>query len=117
MSVENYIQAWVKSGEVFGGRRRLPAPSITCKDGFSFSVQASESHYCIPRSDDAHAYTHFEVGYPSILEESLAPYAEEPDTTETVFGWVPLAVIVYLIDKHGGVLTNTVGVSGEKFIC
>ena len=107
MSIENYIQAWVKSGEVYGERRRLPAPPIVCKDGFVFSVQASESHYSIPRSDDADAYTHFEVGYPSILEESLAPYAEELHTTETVFGWVPLRVIVYLIDKHGGVLTNT----------
>ena len=107
MSVENYIQAWVKSGEVYGERRRLPAPPITCKDGFTFSVQASLFHYSEPRNDDAHAYTHFEVGYPSILEESLAPYAEEPNTTETVFGWVPLRVIVYLIEKHGGVLVNT----------
>lgn len=106
MSVENYIQAWVKSGEVFGGRRRLPAPSITCKDGFSFSVQASLFHYSTPRNDDAHAYTHFEVGYPSQYEESLAPYAEEPGTTETVFGWVPLRVIVYLINKHGGIDTE-----------
>ena len=107
MSVENYIQAWVKSGEVYGARRRLPAPPIVCKDGFKFSVQASESHYCTPRSDHADAYTHFEVGFPSVLEESLAPYAEELHTTETVFGWVPLRVIVYLIDKHGGVLINT----------
>jgi hypothetical protein len=106
MIVENYIQAWVKSGEVFGGRRRLPAPSITCKDGFVFSVQASESHYSTPRSDDAHAYTHFEVGYPSQYEESLAPYAETPNTTKTVFGWVPLRVIVYLINKHGGIDTE-----------
>jgi hypothetical protein len=109
MSVENYIQAWVKSGEVtsVGFSSRTPADSIICKDGFKFSVQASANHYCTPRSDDAHAYTHFEVGYPSQYEESLAPYAEEPGTTETVFGWVPLAVIVYLINKHGGVLPNT----------
>jgi len=111
MSIENYVQVWVKSGEVhsFGGEytHRLPVAAIVCKDGFTFSVQASSSHYCTPRSDDAHAYTNFEVGFPSILEESLAPYAETPGTTETVFGWVPLRVIVYLIEKHGGVLVNT----------
>lgn len=111
MNIVNYVQVWVKSGEVhsFGGEytHRLPVAAIVCKDGFTFSVQASSSHYCTPRSDDAHAYTNFEVGFPSILEESLAPYAETPGTTETVFGWVPLRVIVYLIDKHGGVLVNT----------
>jgi len=122
MALENYIQAWVKSGNSVprgvGLSYRTPADSIICKDGFEFSVQASANHYCTPRTDDAHAYTHFEVGYPSILEESLAPYAETPGTTETVFPWVPLAVIVYLINKHGGinpytaerVLGNTVGV-------
>ena len=122
MSVENYIQAWVKSGDAVaagvGFSCRTPADRIICKDGFEFSVQASANHYCTPRNDVAEKYTHFEVGYPSIIEESLAPYAEEPVTTETVFPWVPLAVIVYLINKHGGinpytaerVLGNTVGV-------
>lgn len=108
MNVENYIQAWVKSGETVrysdgSFSRRRPADRIICKDGFEFSVQASANHYCTPRNDVAEKYTHFEVGFPSIIEESLAPYAETPDTTETVFPWVPLAVIVYLINKHGGI--------------
>lgn len=112
MPLENYIQAWVKSGSPISGAfsSRTPADSIICKDGFRFSVQASANHYCTPRNDDARTYTHFEVGYPSQYEESLAPYAEEPGTTETVFGWVPLAVIVYLINKHGGVSQDTVEV-------
>jgi hypothetical protein len=102
MNIVNYVQAWVKSGRVVLGKR-MPVDRIVCKDGFSFSVQASSSHYSTPRNDEADAYTHFEVGFPSILEESLAPYAETPDTTDTVFGWVPLRVSVYLIEKHGGV--------------
>ena len=106
MNIVNYVQAWVR-GEVVRGKR-MPVDPIVCKDGFTFSVQASSSHYCTPRSEDHDdTYTHFEVGYPSILEESLAPYAEEPGTTETVFGWVPLRVIVYLIEKHGGVSIDT----------
>lgn len=107
MALENYIQAWVKSGDAVakgvGLSYRTPADRIICKDGFEFSVQASANHYCTPRTDDARAYTQFEVGYPSQYEESLAPYAETPGTTETVFPWVPLAVIVYLVNKHGGI--------------
>ena len=55
MSIENYIQAWVKSGDVssVGFSSRTPADSIICKDGFKFSVQASANHYCTPRNDDA----------------------------------------------------------------
>ncbi len=109
MALENYIQAWVKSGVVMRGgfSCRTPADRLICKDGFEFSVQASANHYCTPRTDYANAYTHFEVGYPSQYEESLAPYAETPDTTETLFGWVPLAVIVYLVNKHGGIAKAT----------
>lgn len=107
MNIVNYVQAWMKVGGKHeysdGFSIRNPSPPIVCKDGFTFSVQAGASNYSTPRNDEADAYTHFEVGYPSILEESLAPYAETPDTTETVFGWVPLQVIVYLIEKHGGV--------------
>jgi hypothetical protein len=111
MSLENWVQAWVKSGEEISFAVRMKraryAPRIKCRDGFEFSVQASANHYCTPRTDDARAYTHFEVGFPSQYEESLAPYAETTDTTDTVFGWVPLAVIAYLINKHGGVSIDT----------
>jgi hypothetical protein len=70
-------------------------------DGVTLSVQASRYHYCIPR-DNLGPWTHFECGYPSAWLPELAPYAETPDTTETVFALVPEEVILKIIEKHGG---------------
>jgi len=39
-------------------------PWIICADGFTFSVQASETHYCRPRTNRG-PYSAVEVGYPS----------------------------------------------------
>lgn len=81
-------------------------PRITCKDGFTVSVQASWSAYCIPRSD-APPYTHVEVGYPSQHEPLLEPY--EDGEGSDVFGYVPVEVVEKIIDKHGfkGASTDT----------
>ena len=43
---------------------------IQCKDGFGMSVQANEGAYCFPRSDFG-PYKEVEVGFPSIVEESI----------------------------------------------
>jgi hypothetical protein len=91
----------VKSGSTFG-LTRGPAPHITCADGWTVSIQASTYHYCSPR-DDFGPYTSFELGFPSALEPELAPYAEDPDTTKTVFARVPLETVLMLINRHGGV--------------
>jgi len=75
---------------------------VKCQDGFEMSVQASESHYCRPRGNDG-GYTHFEVGFPSAMEPLLSPYAESPEKQpKTVYGYVPLDIIVQVIDAHGG---------------
>jgi hypothetical protein len=76
---------------------------IECADGFKMSVQASQFHYCSPR-DNKGPYTAYEIGFPSEKEEALMPYAEDEDNpTETVYGWVPVAVINAIITKHGGI--------------
>lgn len=84
---------------------------IECLDGFSMSVQASRTHYCLPRQDDAKSYTEVEVGYPSEEEEYLTPFAELGATnslgtklTEQVYPCVPVEIIDRVIEKHGGVL-------------
>lgn len=82
--------------------RKSPIPAIICADGFKISVQASDYAYCEPRVKDAF-YTLVEAGYPSELPSVLSEYAETPDTTETVFGWVPVGIINRLIDSHGGI--------------
>ena len=44
---------------------------VICADGFSMSVQASETHYCSPRETGAERYTAVEIGYPSDGEPLL----------------------------------------------
>ena len=80
---------------------RNPAPRVDCADGWSVSIQASQYHYCEPRTN-AGPWVEFELGYPSELDPELEPFAEEPDTTRTVFAYVPASVVLALIAKHGG---------------
>ena len=78
---------------------------IICADGFEMSVQASETHYCIPRESGAARYDAVEVGYPLPAEELLMPYCDEPDKpTETVYGYVPAATVSIILAKHGGIV-------------
>lgn len=79
------------------------APRIVCESGFSLSVQAGESPYSEPRVIGADYYSEVEVGFPSSGVADLMPYAEEPERpTRTVYGWVPIQVVVDLINRHGG---------------
>ena len=71
------------------------------------SVQASKYNYCEPRIDNANEYTAVEVGFPSDYESLLALWAEDPDNyTGTVYGFVPVQVIVDVCAKHGGVVSG-----------
>lgn len=76
---------------------------IQCADGLELSVQASTTHYCSPR-DSVGPWTAVEVGFPTERVEELMEYAENPnDPTDTVYGWVPVAVIEAIVEKHGGI--------------
>ena len=80
---------------------------IVCKDGFEMSVQASRTHYCSPRMDNAEKYTDVEVGFPSDLEPLLMEWAEDPDyPTGTVYGYVPAPVVLLVCVKHGGIVSG-----------
>lgn len=82
-------------------------PRIVCTDGFSISVQARDSSYCTPRCDyPDQPYTEVECGFPSSkpLTKALLNYAERNDDyTDTVYAYVPIAVVQAEIDAHGGV--------------
>lgn len=85
--------------------RKMYKP-ITCANGFSMSVQASEFNYCEPR-DNTGPYTEVEVGMPSSAESLLIRYAEDPDNlTGTVYGWVPSLTIWDIINKNGGYVSG-----------
>ena len=83
---------------------------IKCLDGFTMSVQASDTHYCSPQTRDEDAvYDDVEIGYPTRREELLIPYMdgnEEDGTnpTDTAYGWVPALVVYKVIMKHGGII-------------
>lgn len=77
---------------------------MRCKDGFEVSVQASSIHYCVPRSNNAHPYKAFELGYPSEKDDLIMEYAEDPENpTGTVYAYVPVEVVEKLVEKHGGI--------------
>ena len=100
------LQEHVKSGDRLEGismPMRAVAPRIECADGFSLSVQASTTHYCVPR-DLTGPYTAFEVGFPSVEVPDFMEYAEDPnDPTGTVYGQVPADLVLEVINAHGGV--------------
>ena len=76
--------------------------TIVCKNGFSMSVQASETNYCEPRNNIG-PYASVEIGYPSKREELIMQWAEDPgNPTETVYGWVPSEIIWDVILKNDG---------------
>ena len=81
---------------------------VVCADGFSMSVQASETHYCSPREDGAEKYTAVEVGYPNPPEPLLMYLAEDQDKpTMTVYPFVPAQLVALVIAKHGGMVAGT----------
>lgn len=78
-------------------------PKVVCNDGFSISIQASETHYCEPRQSKISNYKSVELGFPSAEEELISEYAEDDDLTNTVYGWVPVEIVDQLLKKHKGI--------------
>ncbi len=107
MSTKEKLQAHLASAEakvIHGRLYRENLPRIACGDGTTMSVQASSGHYCSPR-DNAGPWHEVEVGYPSCKLDALMPYIDgdkETDPTNTVYGYVPLPVLVAAIDERGG---------------
>ena len=73
---------------------------VVCADGYSFSAQASNRHYCIPEDDNG-PYTHIEIGYPDNKARLLIPYRER--RFGAIYGRVPVEVVDALIAQHGGI--------------
>lgn len=77
---------------------------IECKDGFSISVQANDSAYCLPR-DTIGPWTHVECGFPTETPDIIMEYCEEKESpTETVYGYVPVELVEKLVLSHGGIV-------------
>lgn len=77
-------------------------PALRLGDKLVLSIQASEMHYCVPRGNTG-PYSHVEVG---VMEggvpKLLKRYTYDGEHVSVV-GFVPVSVVNYLIEKHGGV--------------
>jgi hypothetical protein len=84
-------------------RNPYTVPPLSCVDGYRISIQASAMHYCTPRTQhpDGGSYTHFELGYPSAPDDVIEPFRESEGGD--IYPQVPLAVVVQLLRKHGGI--------------
>ena len=86
-------------------------PHIICEDGFSMSVQVGYSLYSTPKKI-AKRYSAVEIGFPSEHEPLIEEYAEtfhqedETDYTDTVYPYVPVAIVDKVLKKHGGIDLN-----------
>ncbi len=81
---------------------------VSCRDGFSMSVQVSERHYCSPRNNSG-PWDSVEVGFPTAMDMLLRPYADDPtNPTETVYGYVPSKIILAVVDAHGGLINGEI---------
>lgn len=93
------------NGLYFVGKMLSTRPKVICKDGFKISIQASEVHYCSPRTSEVVIYDEVELGYPSEKESLIMEYAEDDgDPTKTVYGFVPVEIVDKMLEKHGGIV-------------
>jgi hypothetical protein len=82
---------------------------IFCLDGFSFSCQCGYGMYSLPKhlSIMDGEVTHFELGFPTKSDDLILEYAEDRNKpTKTIYPFVPIEVVIELINKHGGINTN-----------
>lgn len=97
--------------EHFKKHKEWPRPAMECADGFHISVQAHYGAYCQPRpvrlDDDIEEFFKVECGFPSAPVPELAEWKDgdkenRMTDSESVFGYVPVAAVIALIEKHGG---------------
>lgn len=80
---------------------------VTCRDGFTVSIQAGELLYSSPRTDTAPAYESVELGFPNRPCIFIRDYAEDPgDLTRSVYGYVPAHIVRKMIAAHGGIVSG-----------
>lgn len=84
-------------------RDRRIFPAIVCADGFTMSVQGHFGAYSYPRDDFAEEYFQVEVMCPREPILDGGPGGHECGD-EMIYGYVPIATVLKVIDKHGGIV-------------
>ena len=105
------LQEWLSSGEIrqigsSGYKMKDNSPRIVCADGGGLSVQASNTHYCSPR-ENIGPWHLVEVGFPSHEPpETWSEYFDgdwdNDDRTSSVYGYIPVGLVIEYINSHGG---------------
>ena len=82
----------------------LTVKHIVCQDGFTVSAQAGKYNYCEPKKDGAESYTSVELGFPSeYMGDEFIMYCDDiEDPTDTIYSYVPVALVEALVERHGG---------------
>ncbi len=75
-----------------------PAPHITCADGTTMSVQASEFHYSTP-CENVGPYTAVEVYFCGIVE-AWSEYGDGDG--DEPYTYLPIELVADEIDRRGG---------------
>jgi hypothetical protein len=99
-------------------------PRIFFNNGGSISIQASRTAYCEPRNDEG-PYSEMELGFPTQgteIPDSLLRYeetsqegmGEDFNPYESVYGYVPVAVIKELINVNGGIKSGQLPPMAEE---
>lgn len=78
-----------------------PRRHAVCGDGSVLSIQASASHYSIPRQNNAEEYTAVEVL--GLSGENLNELKKYSDGKSGIYGWVPVELLEKIVEKHGGI--------------
>lgn len=78
---------------------------IVLENGGTLSVQASYTHYCLPKYSNEGPYTHVEVGFPKGVTippswEEYADYSGDDWRQADIFSYVPIEAVRQLILDH-----------------
>ena len=78
-------------------------PEIVCADGFRMSVQGHFGAYSHPREDFADEYSAVEVMTAPDAEPLFAEHHGSTCDEYSLYGYVPVGVVLAIIEKHGGI--------------
>lgn len=102
MTINDFLNMYNVKCEGWEGNK--VRPRVKCRDGYTVSVQAGYGCYSYPRRYSTY-FQKVELGYPSMEDEELTPYAENPDNlTDSVYGEVPIELVDFVLNKHGGIV-------------
>ena len=78
-------------------------PQLTCKDGYTISVQANRCLYCMPEAECLEKYEEYEVrGETEKNIKEFERWTSNSEDEQPLYGYVPEEEIIKLINKHNG---------------